>query len=88
MIFTAGDLSDTGAEGYEAQYRLKGTDDWTAASFEAGSTELAIGGLAAGEYEVQVRAFVDNTDADEEAPEYMRVIEYGEYSGIRTVIVP
>ena len=82
------DLSDTGAEGYEAQYRLKGTDEWTAASFEAGSTELMIGGLAAGEYEVQVRAFVDNTDADAEAPEYMRMIEYGEYSGIRTVIVP
>ena len=82
------DLSDTGADGYEAQYRLKGTDAWTTASFEAGSTDLVISGLAAGEYELQARAFVDNTDAPADAAEYNRMIEYGDYSDIRTVTVP
>ncbi len=80
------DLSDTGADGYEAQYRLKETDNWTSASFEDGMTDLVISGLAAGEYEVQVHAFVDNTDAD--APEYLKRIEYGSFCDIRTVIVP
>ena len=82
------DLSDTGADGYEAQYRLKGTDAWTTASFEAGSTDLVISGLTAGEYELQARAFVDNTDAPADAAEYCRRIEYGEYCDIRTVTVP
>lgn len=82
------DLSDTGADGYEAQYRLKGTDAWTTASFEAGSTDLVISGLAAGEYELQARAFVDNTDAPADAAEYNRMIEYGDYGDIRTVTVP
>ena len=82
------DLSDTGADGYEAQYRLKGTDHWTTAAFEAGQTEAVISGLAAGEYEVQARAFVDNTDADAAAAEYHRRIEYGEYGGISTIVVP
>jgi len=82
------DLSDTGAEGYEARYRLKGTDSWTDAAFEAGSTGLVISGLAEGEYEVQVRAFVDNTDADPAAPEYLKMIEYGAYGEIRIIDVP
>ena len=83
------DLSDTGADGYEAQYRLKGTDDWTAVPFEKDRTDLVISGLAAGEYEVQARAFVDNTDADASlVPEYSRRIEYGEYGDVRTVLVP
>ena len=87
ISLSVADLSDTGAEGYEAQYRLKGTDAWTAAAFETGSTELVISGLAEGEYEVQVRAFVDNTDADPAAPEYLRRIEYGEYGEIHTISV-
>ena len=82
------DLSETGADGYEAQYRLKGTDAWATGSFEAGSTDLVISGLAAGEYEVQARAFVDNTDADAAAPEYYRMIDYGDYGDIHTVTVP
>ena len=82
------DLSDTGADGYEAHYRLKGTDDWTAAPFEAGRTDLVIGSLAAGEYEVQARAFVDNTGAAADAPEYYKRIEYGEYGDVSTVVVP
>ena len=82
------DLSDTGADGYEAQYRLKGTDDWTSASFEKDHTDLVITGLAAGEYEVQARAFVDNRDADPAAMEYYRRIEFGEFGDIQTVAVP
>ena len=74
--------------GYEARYRLKGTDDLTSASFEKDQTGLVISGLAAGEYEVQARAFVDNTDADSAAPEYYRMIDYGDYCDIRTVTVP
>ena len=83
------DLSETGADGYEAQYRLKGTDDWNAVTFEKDRTDVVISSLAAGEYEVQVRAFVDNTDADAAiVPEYSRRIEYGEYGDIRTIAVP
>lgn len=96
------DLSDIGADGYEAQYRLKGTDDWTSVSFEEGHTDLVISSLAAGEYEVQVRAFVDNRDADlsdihtfaddeeanaDTANAYKR-LEYGSFGDIRTIIVP
>ena len=47
-----------------------------------------ISGLAAGEYELQARAFVDNTDAPADAAEYNRMIEYGDYGDIRTVTVP
>ena len=82
------DLSDTGADGYEARYRLKGTDDWTSASFEKDQTGLVIGGLAAGEYEVQARAFVDNTDADLTVEAYNRRMEYGDYGELRTILVP
>ena len=82
------DLSDTGADGYEARYRLKGTDDWTSASFEKDQTGLVIGGLAAGEYEVQARAFVDNTDADPTVEAYNRRMEYGDYGELRTILVP
>ena len=88
ILLSVKDLSDTGADGYEARYRLKGTDTWTTASFEAGSTDLVISGLAAGEYEMQVRAFVDNTDADADGAEYNKMIEYGDYSNIRTITVP
>lgn len=73
---------------YEAQYRLKGTDDWTSASFEKDHTDLVITGLSAGEYEVQARAFVDNRDADPAAMEYYRRIEFGEFGDIQTVAVP
>ena len=43
------DLSEIAASGYEAEYRLKDTDQWTVVPFEAGQTELLIKGLAAGE---------------------------------------
>lgn len=56
--------------------------------FEAGRTDLVIGSLAAGEYEVQARAFVDNTSAAADAPEYYKRIEYGEYGDVSTVVVP
>ena len=80
------DLSDTGADGYEAQYRMKGSKEWVTAAFEAGRTDLVISDLKAGEYEIQVRAFVDNT-ADS-VPEEHRKIAYGPYGDIRTVTVP
>ena len=88
ILLSVADLSETGANGYEAHCRLKGTDEWTSVPFEAGKTDLVISGLAAGEYEVQARAFVDNTGADAAASEYYKRIEYGEYSDLRTVIVP
>ena len=80
------DLSDTGADGYEAQYRMKGSDEWASAAFEAGQTSFVISGLAAGEYEVQARAFVDNTSAA--APEQFRTVAYGGYGDICSIIVP
>ena len=80
------DLSDTGADGYETQYRMKGSKEWGTAAFEAGRTDLVISGLQAGEYEIQVRAFVDNT-ADS-VPEEHRKTAYGPYGDIRTVTVP
>ena len=80
------DMADTGADGYEAQYRLKGSAEWTNVSFEAGQTELVISGLPSGEYEVRVCAFVDNTSAS--APAGLQTVAYGSYSDILTVIVP
>ena len=80
------DLSDTGADGYEAQYRRKGSEEWASAPFAAGHTDLVISGLAAGEYEVQVCAFVDNTSAS--APEEDQTVAYGSYGDICSVIVP
>ena len=80
------DMADTGADGYEAQYRLKGSAEWTNASFEAGQTELVISGLPAGEYEVRVRAFVDNTAAS--APAELQTVAYGSYGDICAVTVP
>ena len=96
------DLSDTGADGYEAQYRLKGTDDWMSASFDEGQTDLVISGLASGEYEVQVRAFVDNReadlsdvhtfadnkDADADIARLYKRLDYGSFGDIRTITVP
>ena len=82
------DQSASGADGYEARCRLKGTDGWTSASFAPGSASLLVSGLAPGEYEVQARAFVDNTDADDAVPEYLRILEFGEYGELRTVAVP
>ena len=80
------DMADTGADGYEAQYRLKGSAEWTNASFEVGQTELVISGLPSGEYEVRVCAFVDNTSAS--VPAELQKVVYGSYSDIRTVTVP
>jgi len=80
------DLSDTGVDGYEAQYRMKGSDDWNSAPFASGRTDLVISGLATGEYEVQVCAFVDNTAAA--APEEYRTLAYGSYGDISSVSVP
>ena len=54
--------------------------------FGPGRTELEIRGLETGEYEVQVRAFVDNTAAD--APEEYQTVVYGICGESRTVIVP
>ena len=80
------DLSGIGADGYEAQYRLKGTDDWTSAAFEKDQTGLVVSGLAAGEYEVQARAFVDNRD--DSLPEMFSMTAYGNYGETHTVQVP
>ena len=80
------DLSDTGADGYEAQYRRKGSEEWVSAPFAAGHTDLVISGLAAGEYEVQVCAFVDNISAS--APEEDQTVAHGSYGDICSVIVP
>ena len=80
------DLSDTGADGCQVQYRLKGSEEWKASSFGAGQTDLIVGGLASGEYEVQVCAFVDNTD--DSVPEEHRKIACGAYGETRTVVVP
>lgn len=79
------DLSDIGASGYEAEYRLKDTDQWTVVPFEAGQTELLIKGLAAGEYEVRVRAFVDTTGAEKNF--LIMDLYYSEYSDVITVTV-
>ena len=80
------DMADTGADGYEAQYRLQGSAEWTNASFETGQTELVISGLPSGEYEVHVCAFVDNTTTS--APAELQTVVYGSYGDIRTVTVP
>ena len=80
------DTADTGADGCEAQYRLKGSAEWTSASFEAGQTEHVISGLPSGEYEVRVGAFVDNPSAP--APAELQTVAYGSYGDIRTVTVP
>ena len=80
------DPSDTGVDGYEAQYRMKGSAEWDTASFEAGQTDPVISGLAAGEYEVQVCTFVGNTSAP--APEEFRAVACGSYGDIYSAIVP
>ncbi len=79
------DLSEIGASGYEAEYRLKDAEDWTVVPFEAGQTELTVKDLAAGEYEVRVRAFVDTTGAEKNF--LIMDINYGEYSDAMTVTV-
>lgn len=79
------DLSEIGASGYEAEYRLKDTDQWTVVPFEAGQTELLIKGRAAGDYEVRVHAFVDTTGAEKNF--LIMDINYGEYSDVMTVTV-
>ena len=80
------DLSDTGVDGYEAQYRMKGSAEWGSAPFAHGRTDLVISGLAAGEYEVQVCAFVDNTAAS--APEELQTVACGSYGEPASVTVP
>ena len=80
------DLSETGADGYEARYRMKGSTEWISASFEPGQTDLAVSGLAAGEYEVQVCAFVDNSSAS--VPEGLKTVTRGSYGNICSVVVP
>ncbi len=77
--------SEIGASGYEAEYRLKDTDQWTVVPFEAGQTELTVKGLAAGEYEVRVRAFVDTTGAEKNF--LIMDNNYGEYGDVMTVTV-
>lgn len=78
-------FASIGASGYEAEYRLKDTDQWTIVPFEAGQTELLIKGLAAGEYEVRVRAFVDTTGAEKNF--LIMDLYYSEYSDLITVTV-
>ncbi len=79
------DISEIGASGYEAEYRLKDTDQWTVVPFEAGQTELLIKGLAAGDYEIRVRAFVDTTGAEKNF--LIMNICYGDCSDAMTVTV-
>ncbi len=79
------DLSEIGASGYEAEYRLKDAEDWTVVPFEAGQTELTVKDLAAGEYEVRVRAFVDTTGAEKNF--LIMDLYYSEYSDVITVTV-
>ena len=49
-------------------------------------TETAIEGLAAGTYEVRVRAFVDSTGAP--VPEAYRTVAYGVFGSIRSATLP
>ncbi|MBR0436600.1 MAG: hypothetical protein IJK12_05105 [Clostridia bacterium] len=53
--------------------------------FEVGQTELLVKGLASGEYEVRVRAFVDTTGAEKNF--LIMDINYGEYSDVMTAAV-
>ena len=56
------------------------------AAFEKDQTGLVVSGLAAGEYEVQARAFVDNRD--DSLPEMFSMTAYGNYGETHTVQVP
>lgn len=80
------DLFETGISGYEAEYRLVGNAEWIPVRFETGMTETAIEGLAAGAYEVRVRAFVDSTGAP--VPEAYRTVAYGVFGSIRSATLP
>ena len=86
ILLSVADLSETGADGYEAQYRTAGSEEWVSASFEAGQTDLVVSGLAAGTYEVRVCAFVDNSSAA--APEEYQTVARGSYGDICPVVVP
>ena len=79
------ELPEAGIDGYEMQYRLKGTAEWTSVPFEAGENNVSVNGLTPGEYEVHVRAFVDNTKAP--VPDSYRTVEYGIFNDISIVDV-
>lgn len=54
------DVLKIGAEGYEIEYREKGTEEWTVATAEEGETEYTIQNLDRNtSYEVRVRSYVN-----------------------------
>ena len=65
VIWTAPSNSGPAITGYDVQYRITGTEEFTVASYEATVTQATITGLARGKrYEVQVRA--NNADGNGE----------------------
>ena len=86
IVLSVKDLSETGATGYDAEYRVKGSKDWNAVPFEPGRRETVITGLAPGEYEVHVCAYVDTSDAS--VPEAYRTVSYGAFCDTHFVTLP
>ncbi|MBQ6602516.1 MAG: hypothetical protein IJH99_03845 [Eubacterium sp.] len=78
------DLYPIGISGYKLEYRLEGTEEWTAAEISGGNTEFVITGLASGEYEIRACAFVTVPDVST-AIQRLGGSYDGEYSDISTV---
>ena len=75
---------ESGISGYVVEYSPSGENNWTETQFTSG-TSFAIPNLAAGSYDVRVRAYVDTTNHTKDV--YNNNVYYGEYSDIQTITV-
>ena len=78
------DQYESGITGYAIEYSPAGENNWTAIQFTSGTT-FTVPNLAAGSYDIRVRAYVDTTNHTKDV--YNNNVYYGEYSDIQAIIV-